>query len=282
MRRSLKWLFTSPKYQNSTNSNTFLFSFLRFPLSRNSGEEVLITDVRHSDLSISFPIISSWPFWFNIYKIIWRNLMPASQIKRLLYRGLNKCLLSSMRKAHPQIVHYHALDRLLFVLVTVFLQGFVICFTSLGRRTEFTPPHRISSTKKKFSRDWAARVARFSYTNPSNFRRSMPPLLLRYIYDWTFSGYLILIRSFSSCQHYFSKVNHFHVSRKAYIWIFHWLPGWTVLNWLLRGESSKVLTHYVTKNNGNLVQTSEPIVITDSKVEHLSFVFLSAFRDIFS
>ena len=107
MRRSLKWLFTSPKYQNSTNSNTFLFSFLRFPLSRNSGEEVLITDVRHSDLSISFPIISSWPFWFNIYKIIWRNLMPASQIKRLLYRDFNKCMLSSMRKAHPQIVHYH-------------------------------------------------------------------------------------------------------------------------------------------------------------------------------
>ena len=108
--------------------------------------------------------------------------MPASQIKRLLYRGFNKCLLSSMRKAHPQIVHYHALDRLLFVLVTVFLQGFVICFTSLGRRTEFTPPHRISSTKKKFSRDWVARVARFSYTNPSNFRRSLPPLLLRLPY----------------------------------------------------------------------------------------------------
>ena len=84
--------------------------------------------------------------------------MPASQIKRLWYRGFNKCLLSSMRKAHPQIVHYHALDRLLFVLVTVFLQGFVICFTSLGRRTEFTPPHRISSTKKKFSRDWVARL----------------------------------------------------------------------------------------------------------------------------
>ena len=77
--------------------------------------------------------------------------MPASQIKRLLYRGFNKSLLSSMRKAHPQIVHYHALDRLLFVLVTVFLQGFVICFTSLGRRTEFTPPHRISSTKKKLA-----------------------------------------------------------------------------------------------------------------------------------
>lgn len=108
-------------------------------------------------------------------------------------------------KAHPQIVHYHALEWLLFVLVTVFLQGFVICFTSLGRRTEFTPPHRISSTKKKFSRDWVARVARFSYTNPSNFRRSLPPLLLRYIYDWTFSDYLILICSFSSCRQYFSK-----------------------------------------------------------------------------
>ena len=120
MRRSRKWLFTSPKYQNSTNSNTFLFSFLRFPLSRNSGEEVVITDVRHSILSISFPIISSWPFWFNIYKIIWRNLMPASQIKRLLYKGFNRCLLPSMPKAHPQIVHYRTLERLLFVLVTVF------------------------------------------------------------------------------------------------------------------------------------------------------------------
>lgn len=175
-------------------------------------------------------------------------------------------------KSAPTNCSLSALDRLLFVLVTVFLQGFVICFTSLGRRTEFTPPHRISSTKKKFSRDWVARVARFSYTNPSNFRRSLPPLLLRYIYDWTFSGYLILIYSFSSCRQYFSKANRFHVSRKAYIWIFHWLPGWTVLNWLLRGESSKVFTkshnrllvftHYVTKNNDNLIQTSEPTVIT--------------------
>ena len=148
--------------------------------------------------------------------------MPASQIKRLLYRGFNKCLLSSMRKAHPQIVHYHALEWLLFVLVTVFLQGFVICFTSLGRRTEFTPPHRISSTKKKFSRDWVARVARF-------------PIQILLIFGGHchhyFWGYLILICSFSSCLQYFSKANRFHVSRKAYIWIFHWLPGWTVLNW---------------------------------------------------
>lgn len=127
---------------------------------------------------------------------------------------------------------------------------------------KITTPHRISSTKQKVNGDWVARVASFSYTNPYKFRRSLPPLLLRHIYEWTFSGYLILIGSFSSCLHYFSKANRFHVSRKAYIWIFHWLPGWTVLNWLLRGESSKVLTHYVTKNNGNLIQTSEPIVIT--------------------
>ena len=63
----------------------------------------------------------------------------------------------------------------------------------------------------------------FSNINASNFQRPLQPLLLKdlEIYGWKYSGYLILICSFSLCWQNVSKLNCFRVYRKWITWSSH-------------------------------------------------------------